>query len=104
MTIFLSVVAVEIVFRIVIAIFVNDEGTDERVWLIGEKGAQISCYILTVVSLTAVGRLFFSTWQEAAVGVSLQSTMLAANVIVYFFILAELVGFSLQLFYYRREI
>jgi len=34
----------------------------------------------------------------------LQSAILAANVIVFSFILAEVVGFSLQLFYYRRGV
>ncbi|MBT6210106.1 MAG: hypothetical protein HOI35_08830 [Woeseia sp.] len=104
MGIVLSVVAVEVVFHIVIAIFAKDEGTDERDRFIAAKAAQISYYILAVGCLTAVGHLFFATLQEAAVGVSLQSAILAANVIVFSFILAEVVGFSLQLFYYRRGV
>lgn len=104
MGIVLSVVAVEVVFHIVIAIFAKDEGTDERDRLIAAKAAQISHYSLAVGCLTAVGHLVFATLQEAAVGVSLQSAILAANVIVFSFILAEVVGFSLQHFYYRRGV
>jgi len=100
----LSVVAVEVVYKIVIAIFANDEGTDERDRLIAAKATQVSYYILAVGAVSAVGHLFFSTLYGATDGISPQTTILAANLIVFSFILAEVVGFSLQLFYYRRGV
>lgn len=100
----LSVVAVEVVFRIVIAIFAKDEGTDERDRLIAARATQIAYYILAAGCVTAVGHLFFSTMQDSVVGISAQTTILAANIIVFSFILAEVVGFGMQLFYYRRGI
>ncbi len=104
MGIVLAVVAVEIIYHIAIAIFAKDEGTDERDRLIAAKSTQIAYYILAVGCVTAVGHLFFSTLKEASSGISAETTILAANVIVFAFILAEVVGFGLQLFYYRRGV
>ena len=100
----LSVVAVQIVFHIVIAIFSKEAGTDERDRLIAAKATQIAYYILAAGCVIAVGHIFFSTLHVAAEGISTQTTILAANVIVFFFILAEVVGFALQFYYYRRGI
>lgn len=100
----LSVVAVEVVFHIVIAIFASNDGTDERDRLVAAKATQVAYYILAVGCLTAVGYMFFSTLQQSADSISSQTTILAANLIVFSLILAEVVGFSLQLFYYRRGV
>ena len=104
MGIVLSVVAVEIIYHVVIAIFAKDEGTDERDRLIAAKATQVAYYILAIGCVTAVGHLFISTLREASASISSETTILAANVIVFSFILAEVVGFGLQLFYYRRGI
>ncbi len=90
--------------NIVIAVFAKEESTDERDRLIAARATQFAYYILAAGCVTAVVHLFLSTIRDAASGSSAESTILAAHVIVFSFVLAEIVGFGLQLFYYRRGI
>ena len=99
-TLFIGVVVlmiiIEIVSHIILAIVykkdVNIE-IDEREKLIDLKSTQISYYIL-----------IFGVFQS---GISLMTTaspFIIANIILFFFILAEIVGDSIRLYYFKRGV
>jgi len=70
-----------------------EKGADERDHLIELRATRISYFILVFgVFATGVSMLLTA------------SPIMMANIILFFFILAEVVGFSIQLFYYRRGI
>ena len=88
------IVVIQIVLQSVIAI-VNrreaEKGKDERDKLIELKVTKISYYVLVFgVWITLFSMMFNS------------SLIMMANVIMFFFVLSQIIGFSLQLFYYRR--
>ena len=89
-------IIVEVVLNTILAIASRNqagETEDERDNLIRLKSTRISYLVLV-----------FGVW-AAAMSLLLSASPLAmANIIIFFFILAEIVGFSTQLFYYRKGI
>lgn len=90
------IMIIQIFSQIVIAIANRKEaekGEDERDNLIELKTTRVSYFILVLgVWITAFSILVIS------------SPIILVNLIMFFFILAEIVGYSLQLIYYRRGI
>jgi len=90
------IMLIQIFSQIVIAIANRKEaekGEDERDNLIELKTTRVSYFILVLgVWITAFSILVIS------------SPIILVNLIMFFFILAEIVGYSLQLIYYRRGI
>lgn len=89
-------VLLEIVLHIVLAITNKNESNkpnDERDSLIELKATRISYYILVVGIFTVGISILFSF-----------DTLLLANIMLLFFVIAEIVGFSMQLYYYRRGV
>jgi hypothetical protein len=90
------IILIQIFSQIVIAIANRKEaekGEDERDNLIELKTTRVSYFILVLgVWITAFSILVIS------------SPIILVNLIMFFFILAEIVGYSLQLIYYRRGI
>lgn len=100
-----AVVVVEVIYHIVIALVSRDEGEDERDRLIEANATRFSYYILATGSITAVGYMLISGFiGNAEPGDSLQTLIAAASMIIFSFILAEVVGFAMQLYYYRRGV
>ncbi|MFC1786184.1 hypothetical protein ACFLZA_02340 [Candidatus Neomarinimicrobiota bacterium] len=89
-------VLLEIILHIILAITSKNESNqsdDERDKLIDLKATSISYYILVFgVFMVGVSMLFSF------------DTLLLANTMLLFFIIAEIVGFSMQLYYYRRGV
>lgn len=98
--IFIGVIILTIVMEIflhsILAIAFRKEakqGEDERDKLIELKGSHFSYIILAVgVWITGISLLFGST------------PIMTANILLLFFIMAEIVGFAVQLYFYRRGI
>jgi len=87
-------VLLEIILHIILAITNKNESNqsnDERDKLIDLKATRISYYILVFGIFTVGVSMLFSF-----------DTLLLANTMLLFFIIAEIVGFSMQLYYYRR--
>jgi len=94
--IIILVVIIQIASQTIVAIVHRKEvekGEDERDNLIKLKATRISYFILVFgIWITVISLLIF------------QSTLVMANIIMFFFILSEIVGFTSQLFYYRRGV
>lgn len=101
----ITVVIVEIVYQVAIAIFGGEEDSDERDRLVDARSTRISYYVLAAGCITAIGHMLFAEsvgeWLPESV---VQTPIFVANILVFSFILAEIVGFSMQLYYYRRGI
>lgn len=68
-------------------------GEDEREKLIELKATRMAYYVLIFGILVAI-----------LSNVSVASPLKTINILVFFFIVAQIIGFSVQLFYYRRGI
>ena len=89
-------VIVEVVLHIILAIAFKKEtmeAEDERDNLIRLKATKVSYFVLV-----------FGIWMMAISLLLSASPVAMANIIIFFFILAEIAGFSTQLFYYRKGI
>jgi hypothetical protein len=92
--IIILVVIVQIVLQSVLAIAhrkAAEAGTDERDNLIELRATRISYFVLV-----------FGVWATCTSMLIHRSPLVMANTILFFFILSETVGFTSQLFYYRR--
>ncbi|MFC1760121.1 hypothetical protein ACFLZD_01210 [Candidatus Neomarinimicrobiota bacterium] len=90
----LYIVLLEMILRIILPIFHKNEpkdSDDERDKIIQLKATRISYLILVLGMFFAIIFLLLSLTQ-----------LLIANIILLFFIVAEITGFSIQLFYYRK--
>ena len=97
---FVTVITVYIIIQIILQAAIAlvhkkeaESGADERDHLIELKATRISYFILAC-----------GVWIAGTGMVILTSQLLMAHIIILFFILAEVVGFSTQLFYYRRGV
>ena len=103
-----AVVAVEIVYHVTIALISRrdaEAAADERDKLIEAKATQISYYILAAGCVTTVGHMLIAGYLGSSfIGPAIEPIIVAANMLVFSFILAESVGFGMQLYYYRRGI
>ena len=98
-----AVVAVEIVYHILIGLQSSPADGDERDKLIEAKATRYSYFVLAAGSITTAGHSMFSVYfGDSAYAIMVQKPLMTANFIILWFILAEIVGFSMQLYYYRR--
>ena len=98
-----AVVAVEIVYHVVIALASRPQDEDERDRLIEAKATRIAYFVLAAGCLTAVGHSLFAVFiGNSSIDRTIQNPIMTANLVVLSFILAEVVGFAMQLYYYRR--
>lgn len=91
----LSIVA-QIVLQSVLAIAYRKEAEgseDERDNIIELKATRISYFVLAI-----------GVWFAGFSIFAIPSSLATANIILFFFLLAEIVGFSTQLFFYRRGV
>ena len=99
-----AVVVVEIVYHILITLR-SEPMDDERDKLIEAKATRYSYIVLVAGCLTTVGHSLFSVLaQEPAQERLIQAPIMFANLIIFSFIIAEIVGFSMQLYFYRRGV
>ncbi len=90
------IIIIQIILQILFAIANKKEalkGEDERDKLIELKSTRVSYYILVL-----------GVWFSVFSILTISSTFILANLIMFFFILAEIVGYITQLVYYRKGI
>ena len=88
------IIVIQITLQIIIAILHRKEagkGEDEREYLIELKATKISYFIIAFGVWIGTLSLFLNL-----------SAFVIANIIMFFFVLSEIVGFALQLYYYKR--
>ncbi|MGI9202387.1 MAG: hypothetical protein ACR2Q3_00160 [Woeseiaceae bacterium] len=101
----ITVVIVEVVYQVSIAIFGGEEESDERDRLVHAKAVRISYYVLAAGCITTIGHLLISEMAGERFRDSLtQTPIFIANMLVFSFIISEIVGFAMQLYYYRRGV
>lgn len=101
----IALVVVEIVYYIAIALTSPDEDADERDKLIEAKATRISYFVLAAGCITTIGHLFFSRIAaDMLADVTSSQIVFVANLLVFSFIVAEVVGFAMQLHYRRRGV
>ena len=97
------VVAVEVVYHVLIAVTEKPAETDERDRLIELKATRVSYLVLVAGCLAGIGHAIVHAHAEPAVAGRVQlDPIMTANLVLLAFILAEVVGFAVQLWYYRR--
>jgi hypothetical protein len=92
----IMMIMLEITIHIILGIIDNknaNEADDERDRLIDLKATKISYYILILGVFQAVAGLLMT-----------KSPVIIANIILLFFVFAEIVGDSIRLYYYRKGI
>lgn len=100
-----AVVLVEIVYHVVIALASRPDDHDERDRLIEARATRISYFVLVTGCITTIGHTLLNVYFEPDVTDRLLvNPIMTANYILLSFILAEIVGFGMQLYYYRRGI
>ena len=95
----IAVVVVEIAYHALISVISRPESEDERDRLIDAKATRIAYFVLVAGCLFAIGHTTLSVYVDDAVASNPLST---ANLVLLAFILAEVVGFAAQLWFYRR--
>ncbi len=89
-------IIVQIISHIVLAVFNRKDaeaGEDERDKLVELKATRIAHFVL----ITGV-------WLTASCLLITKSPLMLVNIMIFFFILSEVLGFIAQLFYYRKGI
>jgi len=101
----ITVVVVEVVYQVAIAILDGEEDSDERDRLVDARATRISYYVLAAGCVATIGHMLISEMVGEWLADSVTRTpIFVANMLVFSFILSEIVGFSMQLFYYRRGV
>lgn len=100
-----AVVLVEIAYHAVIALASRPDDQDERDRLIEARATRISYFVLATGCITTIGHTILNVYIEPeTIDRVLFNPVMTANFILLSFILAEIVGFAMQLYYYRRGI
>lgn len=98
-------VAVEAIYHIVIALHSKPEGTDERDKEIERRAARISYFVLFCGCFLTMGHVLLNMFIDyGAQEPTLTTPVMTVNLILLSVVLAEVTGFSLQLYYYRRGV
>ena len=98
-----AVIIVEVVYHVIIALASKAEDEDERDALIEAKATRISYFVLVTGCITIIGHTILNAYLEPDITDRiLINPIMTANYILLSFILAEIVGFAMQLYYYRR--
>ena len=98
-----AVVIIEVVYHVLIALASRPEDQDERDVLIEARATRISYFVLVAGCVTIIGHTILNTYfEQELTDRILVNPIMTANYILLSFILAEIVGFAMQLYYYRR--
>ena len=99
----IAMIVVEVIYHIFIALQDRRADEDERDRLIQAKATRIAYFVLVTGCMTLVGHsMFMAVYSGAENQLAMQSPLVLSSLIVCSFIVAEIVGFSMQLYYYRR--
>ena len=98
-------VAVEAIYHIVIALHSKPEGSDERDRQIERCAARISYFVLMCGCFLTMGHVLLNMFIDYGTQqVTLTTPVMTVNLILLSVVLAEITGFGLQLYYYRRGV
>ena len=102
-----AVVVVEIVYHILISIRPTPDPEDERDRLIEGKATRVAYFLLVCGALTAIGHGIATHgtaegWRSSVDGAL--SPFITAHILLFSFVLAEVVKFCTQLYYYRAGV
>lgn len=101
----IAIVIIEAVYHSLIALRSRPEREDERDRLIEAKATRIAYYVLVTGCVLTIGHATISAYLYQDVpGRALAGPIITANFVLFFFIVAEIVGFAMQLYYYRRGV
>lgn len=105
LTVVVLIIVIEAALHIAIAIRSRPAPEDERDRLIQTRAHRNAYYVLAVGTVVAIGQVVIGEAMNATSSViTLERSLLAANILLLAFVLAELVALGSQLVYYRRGI
>ena len=100
-----AVVIIEVVYHVVIAVGKRPEDADERDVLIEAKATRIAYFVLAAGCISIDGHTILNAYLHAGdTNQPFVNAIMTANYILLAFILSEIVGFAMQLYYYRRGV
>ena len=81
-----------------------ETSADESDLLVTGRASRISHVVLSVGVIVVLGRLVIRGAMDEAAGVVEVTLFEVAKLLLFFFVLSELVNYSAQRFYYRRGV
>ena len=81
-----------------------ETSADERDLLVTGRASRISHVVLSVGVVVVLGRMVVRGAMDEAAGVGEVTLFEVANLLLFFFVLSELVNYGAQLFYYQRRL
>ena len=97
------IIVIEIVYHIVLALESKPEPKDERDILIECKAYRNAYFLLASGAFLVIGSVIMASLMRDATPTRIVATpFLIVNLVLFFMVLAELMKFLTQLFYYRR--
>ncbi|MGI9261566.1 MAG: hypothetical protein ACR2QR_06010, partial [Woeseiaceae bacterium] len=101
----ITLILIEIAYHVVIAVGSRPEDGDERDALIEAKATRIAYFVLAAGCVTTIGHTILNVYIEPDMADRLLvNPIMTANFILLSFILAEITGFAMQLYYYGRGV
>ena len=99
----IAIVVIEVVYHIVLALESKPEPKDERDILIECKAYRNAYFLLAAGAFLVIGCVIMAGLaRDAAPTRIIVTPFITVNLVLFFMVLAELVKFLTQLFYYRR--
>ncbi len=99
----IAIIVIEIVYHIVLALETKPEPKDERDILIESKAYRNAYFLLATGAFLVIGCVIMAGLaRDAAPTRIIVTPFITVNLVLFFMVLAELVKFLTQLFYYRR--
>jgi hypothetical protein len=100
-----AIVAIEVVYHIILALESKVEAKDERDLLIECKAYKNAYFLLAIGAFLVIGSVIAANLRYTVAPTRIIVTpFLTVNLVLFFMVLAELVKFVTQLFYYRKGV
>jgi hypothetical protein len=97
----IAIIVIEIVYHIVLAIESKPEPKDERDILIASKAYRNAYFLLATGAFLVIACVIMAGLARDAARI-IVTPFITVNLVLFFMVLAELMKFLTQLFYYRR--
>ncbi len=101
----ISVIVVQLIFQTLAGMFDvkgAEAAVDERDLLVRGRAVAISHLVLSVGAIVVLSRIVIRGAMDEAAGQADVTLFEVANLLLFFFVLSELVNYGAQLFFYRR--
>ena len=98
-----AIVAIEVVYHVILALESKAEAKDERDLLIECKAYKNAYFLLATGAFLVIGSVIMANLRYTVAPTRIIVTpFLTVNLVLFFMVLAEVVKFVTQLFYYRK--